>query len=255
MSEEKVRREMVVHWKDVFKYVLKKWWIVLISAVIGAIGGFFAGGLLSPNVYQSEAIYLVSVMNVAGVEGPLSTIYGVASSKTILANCVTIAEQNTFRNLVAEQLNEGLNENSKGYISSEDLMNYVSYSYSSSTTIISIVVETDSAEKSYKITEAIVDNFSEYMEQLPQLGGANSMKYTLVNTPELAKGPEAGTSRFVYAVLFGAALGVLAAVVLIVISLADTRIKNEEDLTDKYTLPVLGVIPYFDKEKQEEAKK
>ena len=47
--------------------------------------------------------------------------------------------------------------------------------------------------------------------------------------------------------LLGGALGVLLAVVFLTIHyLSDTRIKDENDLTDMYPLPVLGRIPNFD---------
>ena len=47
--------------------------------------------------------------------------------------------------------------------------------------------------------------------------------------------------------LFGGALGIFMAVVMITIHyLSDTRIKDENDLTTLYPLPVLGRIPNFD---------
>ncbi len=249
MQSERIKGEYVIHWGEVFKFVIKKWWILLLSAIVGAVGGFFAGDILSPNIYQSQALYLVSLIDASGDEGDLYGEYNTYAVNSIMSNCITVASQNKFMTIIADQINEGIAEESDDYMSVDQVSSLVSYTYVQNNTVLYVTVGSDSAELSYKIITAIMDNFVSYMENIPQVSGNNSIKYTLINTPTQATAPLAGTSKIVYSALFAVAFAVLAAAVLIVINLADTRIKRDTDLIDKYTLPVLGAIPYYDIEK------
>ena len=75
--------------------------------------------------------------------------------------------------------------------------------------------------------------------------GETKIGFKLSNTPEVADRPEEQTSKKTMALAAGAALAAAAYLILCVVELVDVKIKDVDDLKNKYNAPVLGTVYNF----------
>lgn len=265
MESETIRNEFVIHWNEIFRNILIRWWIILIAAIVGCGFGFMLGTIMYTPSYESEAVYLVSYNGDSDSVGQVSSENTLVSN--LLVNCVSIVQQNKFFNILLEQdelkeLNSGKGEEDKDYISADSLKEYIIYNYptgsASKSTIITITVSTDDAEKSLKIVEAMTKKvantdesfFANYIKENYTISVANDLEFSLINEPEMAKNPSDEFQRTTFAIVGGVAFAILSIGIMFLIFISDSRIKSDEDLSTKYNVPVLGTIPNFEKSEQ-----
>lgn len=264
MQEELVKtednEEVEIDLKEVWFAVVNRWWVILLSVILGAMIGLIVGNVLKKTEYKAEAVYMMSYNSGNSSVSEASSEYSYTTK--ILSNCVTVVQQNKFMNIVAERVNEGIDEEDDAYISVDALTEYISYTYDADeNTSITVSVTTDSAELSYKIISVIAGEYTDedstetllsgYIKDNYRMAGNSSLQISLINELNMPEEPEADRS-----VLIGTLVGAAAALVISVIAVycsthADKRIKEESDITSKYNVPVLGTIPdFYDKELQ-----
>lgn len=242
--------------KDVCIAILKRWYIVLASLIIGAVIGLIVGGAIKKTVYKSEAVYVVSYSGGTSI-GEVTSEYTYTTK--ILSNCVTIVKQNKFLNQVTAILNADAGE--YGYIDSETLSEYITYSYDASeNTSLTVSVETESAALSYKIISVIAGEYKSdgesttllagYIKENYNLAGVSSLQFSLVNELGEATEPESDSTRIAAVFIGGLAAALISAISVCCVDMADKRIKSEVDFKRTYKdLPILGTIPdFYDKE-------
>ncbi len=242
MKSEVVRRDIIIDWKNVATSVLKKWWLIALCFVLGAGAGLGLGIMADRPVYRCEATYVLSYSGGDSV-GDMASEYSFLSR--ILFNCVEIVKQNTFTELIAQDVNAGVAPTSPEYIDPEDLGACIGYEYATQGTLIYVTVDTGDPALSYRITHAVTSHLSDYIISHYGLAGGNSMVFSLINTPEPPEEPVESSVRFTFTLLGAAAFALLCVVVVALVALLDTRIKKEDDLKNKYNVPVLGTIPNF----------
>lgn len=239
-------KETEIDWMNVFTAILRKWWLVLICLIVGAGAGFGLGTMAYVPTYESQAVYVVSYSgdnynnNASTVATSFSFMPG------ILYNCTEILSQNTFFNLIAADLNQGLAEGAPGYISPATLQNCIKYSYSEeSGSLIYVTVDTGSADLTDLIIKAVTGHLANYIGDTYILAGEDTMEFSLVNSPEKPTAPVASNTRTMYTVLGGVLLVGVCVIILAMVTILDDRIKKEEDLKNRFNAPVLGTIPNF----------
>lgn len=261
MQDELVKKEnseeVEIDLKEVWFAVVNRWWVIVVSVILGAVLGLVVGNIIKKTEYKAEAVYMMSY-NSGSDAGITTSEYNYITK--ILSNCVTVVQQNKFTNIVAERVNESVDEEDEEYVSVEALSEYISYSYDADeNTSITVSVTTGSAELSYKIISVIAGAYKDaassetllsgYIKDNYLMAGDSSLQISLINELNVPDEPEADRS-----VLIGTLVGGVAALVISVIAVycaahADKRIKEESDVTSTYNIPVLGVIPdFYDKE-------
>lgn len=243
MNSEIIRKEIIIDWQNIFLSVMKRWWLILLCFVIGAGSGYGLGCFADVPVYETEAVYVLSYSGGDNSIGSMSSEYSFISR--ILYNCTEIVRQNTFAQMIADRINEGLTEDSQQYLPMDDLMECIEYSYSTAGTLMYVTVDTGSAELSYEIITAVMDYLPDYIKQQYRLAGADAMVFSLINTPLFPEEPVDSRTRLLFTVIGALAFSFICAAVIAFIALADNRIKKEEDLKNKYNAPILGIIPDF----------
>lgn len=242
MNSELIRNEVVIDWKHIFLSVLKKWWLIALCLIIGAGAGYGLGSMADVPVYESQAVYVLSYSGGETV-GAMASEYSFLTR--ILYNCTEVLKQNTFAELIAADVNEGVDETSANYIPAETLQKCIRYTYTSSGTLIYVTVDTGDAELSYRIINSVIAHLSDHIKSTYQLAGIDSMVFSLVNTPKLPEAPVASTTRLMFTALGGVAFAAICVAIIAFIALMDTRIKKEDDLKNRFNAPVLGTIPNF----------
>ncbi len=261
MQSRIIKDEFVINWKRTFIAPLAKWWIMLICAIVGAVGGFCAGLIMSKPVYASEATYLVSFEsrdNLNDIGGQLSL------STSLLYNCRVVANQNAYFIELEEVLNKGIDKDSPQYLTREYLQSIVVTTKASSGTFLYVTVGAEEAEKTKKIMEVITapgelqeigtetkmvypkGSFVGYMSRMFTFGTNTTVGFSLINVPEIPEKPEGTFSKKVFALVGAAAGGVVAYLVMCLYELIDKKIKSVDDLDNKYNAPVLGVLYNFE---------
>ena len=242
MNNQIIKDDFIINWKRVFVAPLKMWWIMLICAIIGAIGGFCAGLLMENPMYRSRAVYMVN-FSISG-----DSLNAIASQLTVssmvMNTCVEIAKQNTYYKKVLEQVNDGMPEDQCLQYDQIVEVLTVSASNKSSVALVYIDAITEDKELSKRIIDGVTDTFADYMNGMFSLGDAK-IGFRLSNSPEVADKPEEQTSKKTMALAVGAALAAAAYLILCVVEIVDVKIKDVDDLKNKYNAPVLGTVYNF----------
>ncbi len=253
MDNQIIKEDFIINWKRTFLAPLKKWWIMLLCAIVGAVGGFFAGLIMETPTYRSQAVYMVNF----DVGSSLNDISAQLSlSQRVINTCVEIASQNTYYKKVLDEVNDGMPEDQRLEI--EEIEGALTFSPSSrsSVAIIYINAITEDKELSYRIIKGVTETFADYMNEMFSFGNT-VIGFRITNEPQIAEKPEAKMSKKMIALVAGVALAAVAYLVLCIIELADIKIKEVEDLKNKYNAPIIGTVYNFTEmelQKEEEYK-
>lgn len=245
MENEIIKKEYALNWKRILISPFRKWAVLIVGLVVGALIGVFGGMIFLGTSYQAEATYMVTFKTTSSSLNDIYSQWNLASK--MLYNCQEISKQNKYLDMVAKKYNETVTGGEKEQITKEMLAKCVSISRSASGgTLLMITVKTGKEEMSTKIIEAVNATYKDYIESLfPQDSAGNSMiELQLVNTPEavyVAKLP-----KKVLAILGGFAGAVLCYVVLCFVELGDSKITSATDIVNRYNAPILGSVYSFE---------
>lgn len=232
--------------------LIKRWQILLIFAVIGGLLGYVYTSNFTTLTYSSSVTFLASAVDSNQEIGDdnssssqsASSEY-VRSSNTskmnyamrMLPTYIKIMQTNEFNEKVAQSLNKRLNSNySAGTIKgSMTIENY------KETAIFVVNVVTTDPNLSFEIARQLETSVPEMMEE------TNSGLVRADVKDKAVKNGAAGSLGYGKKCAIGFLAGaVIAAAYVILRSLLDVRIKAEEELIEKYNIPVLGTIPSFE---------
>lgn len=228
--------------------LIRKWKLLLIFAVIGGLLGYFYTANFTTLTYTSSVTFLTYAFDSQQeLNDAISTqsADSVRTSNTskmnyaqkMLPTYIKIFSTNEFYSNVANQLNERVNAS----YSTGTIKNAVSYETIEDTAMFSVTVTTSNSDLSYEIAKQLETTIPETM-----LSRNNGLVHASIEDKAL-KATSAESLGFAQKMAFGAVIGiVIAAAYVILRSLLDVRIRNDEELIDKYNIPVLGSIPNFD---------
>ncbi len=210
---------------------LRKWWIILICLVLGALIAFGITYQFVTPLYQARiSIYVNN--NKSSEDKEYLSSADLSASQRLVNTYVSIAK--------SERVLEKISENLNGEYTVKWLDRAISASQLNDTEIFCIYVLHEDPAEAARIANTAAE--------VAPMEIAQIIEGTSAQVVDTAKVP---TSRYSPSyermALLGGAFGVLFAVVFLTIHyLSDTRIKDENDLTSLYPLPVLGRIPKFD---------
>jgi len=210
---------------------LHKWWIILICLVLGASIAFGITYQFVTPMYQARiSIYVNN--NKSSEDKEYLSSADLSASQRLVNTYVSIAK--------SERVLEKISENLNGEYSVSWLNRAISASQLNDTEIFCIYVLHEDPAEAARIANTAADVAPGEIAQI--------IEGTSAEVVDTAKVPASHYSpSYERMTLLGGALGVLLAVVSLTIHyLSDTRIKDENDLTTLYPLPVLGRIPNFD---------
>ncbi|MCC8073635.1 MAG: hypothetical protein LIO62_05865 [Clostridiales bacterium] len=230
--------------QKIITLLIKKWKTIVIFTLLGAILAYFYTANFTTLTYVSTVEFLAYAVD-SDQELSDSTTAAQQTSNTSKMNYamkmmdtyIELFQTNKFNQSVADELNENLNTN----YSASLIKGAVTIASVSDTALFKITVTTTDADLSYQIAHQLETSIPEAMEDANQgLVNASVEDAALKATASESLG-------YTRKCLIGAAVGFfLAAAYLILRDLLDVRIKNPDELPDRYNIPVLGSIPEFE---------
>lgn len=236
----KEEKEMEIDLLSLFFYLIQKWKILLLGAIIG---GILAEGmtLLKTPMYQSTStLYMLSKTTSITSMADLQLGSELSSDFTIIASSKPVVDAAV----------ESLKEDKNITLTRGQIQNMLSVANKEDTRMLSITVTSDDPELSYEVADAVTTAAVAQMATITQTDPP-----TIVEHPEVASDAMDNGMRKNLAVGILAGL-VLVAAIYVILYMMNDRIQTEEDIQTYLDATVLGVIP-VDKElayysKQEE---
>ena len=206
---------------DKLLQILKKHILAItLCAILGLLGAFtFSKFLIEPS-YESYVRMNVTT----GADSLPTTQSDLTYLKNIVSTYIELLNVRSFYGDVADK--SGL-----GY-SSNQLAGMIDFSILNDTTVFQIAVTSHNPGDSKAIADAIAD-----------ITPTKVKNVTLVEEAIMGKqtSPNVNVNSALGFILGGA----LAALVFVLREVFDVRIKSEEDLNERFNIPVLGSIPDF----------
>lgn len=228
--------------------LMSKWKLLVIFAIIGGILGYVYTHNFTTLTYTSNVEFLAYAVdseqeindsnfttnnaNANRVSNTSKMNYAMKMIDTY----VEIFKTNEFNSTVAKELNERLDTSySTATVKDSTVIETVE-----DTAIFKISVTTTDPNLSYEIAHQLETSIPKAMEN------ANN-GLVAAQVQDKALRPNAAQSLgYPKKIAFGAVIGMLLAAAYVILrNLLDIRIKTDEELIEKYNIPVLGTIPNF----------
>lgn len=222
----------------ILEIVLKLWWVVLIFALVTAIGAYSISSFLMTPKYTSEAKVYVSgtiVENKAGLNAA-----DISTSKLLVSTYTEILKGNSFLDKVSSDFNATNDEDWE--VSRGEIKGGLEMSSPNENEVLYIKYSDIDPKKAQKVLDALLRKAPDEIERI--LNGSTLKVIDNASLPNDTSYPNTEQNTFL-----GLFLGVILGIVVIFLrELFDTRIKDDEDLQTRYNVPVLGIVPNLDEE-------
>lgn len=225
--------------KEFFPLLVKKIWIVALCAVILAVSVLvYTLNFVTPTYEASVSIY---VNNNSGVDGKYISSSDLAVALKLVNTYVNIIQSDTVLDKVIAET--GL------MLSAGQVRSMISAETMGETEMFRVTVTTPNAQMSADLANAIASVAPAEITEIIEGSSAKIIDYAKV--PKAQSAPNYKLS----AIIGGTAGAVLAVLGILLQTMMDVRIKNEEDLAKLTQIPVLGVIPQLSAETKKTGKK
>lgn len=222
--------------QHIIAMVKKKWKVFLCCSVAGAIAAFLVANFLVAPTYNSQSRFFVTVKNDISVNA--DTANGVASANT-KTTYTTKMIPTYFTLLQTNQFYQNLQQAMGSDLSLAALKNAISYTQSTDTSVFTVSVTTKDPDISKRIADYLT-------ESVPKTITDSDTLIDVKNIDPPMKGGAVGANSLLYG-LIGLVLGLaLAYAYALIRNMLDVHFKVEEDITNRYNLPLLGVVPDYE---------
>lgn len=229
--------EVEIDLMELILALLRKWWLIGLSAVLAAAVGFFVARFVIEPTYESTtAVYVISRQNEEA-----TTYSDLQLGTQLMKDFAVLAASRTVAERVIDRLELSMTAN--------ELRNILNVTSASDTRIMYIKVTHTDPVMAQKIADAVREEAAKH--------ALNVMDVEAVNIAETANLPtqKAAPSISKYTLMGGVLGGLLAAAVLVVLFLLDDTIKSPDDVDKYLKLSTLGTIPAEESEKMRKNKR
>ena len=214
-----------------FVLYLQHWWIILLCVVLGGLLMLGYTKLFVTPLYRaSVTFYVNNSRNNQPVEA--ITASSLTASQQLVNTYMTIIKSETVRDKVAGALADE--------ITAADLQSMISTAQVEETELFRVFVKHPDPSVAAEIANQIGKIAPKELENFVE--GSSTKVIDWAKVPEERFSPSY-TRKTELGALAGAAISIL---VITLIHVLDVRIKEESDLTELFTYPVLGKIPVIE---------
>ena len=212
---------------DIINMMLTFWWLIVILAVLVGGGTFAYSKLTSVPQYSSSATVYINTQTEQKSDD--INYNAITNAAELMPTYIEILSSKPFLETISDDIG-----NKYDY---KEIKEMTSYSSKTDTNILSISVKANNSHDAFLIAESISHNAPDEIRRVFEGGSVK-----LINNAEESMTPIPSNSlkRGLIGFAAGAAL---AALIIFLINIFDTRVKNSEELSSKYGLPILGEIP------------
>lgn len=224
--------------RDIFVILLSKIWYIILSVLIFAIGAFTISNYFIQPVYQSRLSIYVFNQDTKSKE---STTNDLLMAQRLVNSYIALLKSNTFLTDVIRDANLDMK--------TKELGEQLKMSAITDTELFEIVVSADSPSLALKIANTIVKLAPVKLKEMVHTGTTK-----VIDTPVIAEKPS--SPNILLNTVVGALIGFVGSCMLIVLyDMMDTKIKNKEDIIQRYNIPVIGSVPLLEEGKRDGANK
>ncbi len=220
MKKNKITIELYSLLNDVIKNI----WVVILCALIGAMGFFLVTHAAYEPMYTSTAT--LTVLNSGSVTASYST-YTISTEKA-----------NVLVNVFTEPT---IKEYAAAYLEVDSFDGTVSAKVLDQTNFIELRVTADHPEKAYKLLNAVIKSHHKVSNKIFSNAGV-----TVIGNPTVPSGPSnhiSNSNRNMVIIAFAT----LSLALIIAFSLMRNTVKKESDFDDKIESKLIGTIAHEDK--------
>ena len=215
---------------NVLELMLKRWWIIALAFILGGVSFFVVNKYFIDPVYTSYGSLYVN--NVREKQTDNVSLSDMTTSQMLVWTYMELLKSNTFMNQVAQD--SGLN------YSADEIASMLTMSPKNDTEIMQVTIVSKNPEHSQILVNTILADAPAEINRVIKGGSTEVVDYAQL--PKAPSGP-----RILFNSAVGALLGaVITAGLVLLRELLDNRIKDEDELVQKYNYPVLGTIPNID---------
>lgn len=210
---------------------MRRWKLIALSVILATAIALGISVFFMTPMYRASATIYVSNHRVLAEDDSLSSA-DLSASLHLIKGYSILTESDAVLQKVAEKLDERY--------STSQLRDMITTEQVGETVIFEVRVSHSNAKEAAWIANVLA-------EVVPAEGplvfeGSYARMIDSARVPSSSYSPNYATNA-----LLGAAIGLLLAVAyLTIMCLRDTHIKDENDLTDMFELPILGIIPDMD---------
>lgn len=217
--------------KRAFVILLERWWIVVVTLVIG-IGAAIVATLVTPPQYTSNAQLFVST---TGGTSSTESYQGDQFSQQRATSYAQILSSEILGQRVSDALGLDLSGNA--------VASKVTATVVPQTVLLDVSVTDSSADRAASIANTLSDEFIAYIVPLETPTGQEQARatVTVVNSAEAATSPT--TPKLTTYLIYGATGGILLGILLVIgVAILDRRVAKRSDAESLTGLPVLGPV-------------
>lgn len=214
--------------KKLIEILLRRWWVIILALAAGTLAAFLITIFFIKPVYSATAtLYVYNSDN--RQSSSTITSSDISVSKTLVDTYIVILKSDIVLREVAEQC-------SLGY-SADNIRRMISASSVNNTEVFQVTVENQSARHAQIIANTLIEVAPPQIIRVVHGGAVEVIdNATLPAEPSSPNMP----LNTVVGGLFGLILAVMS---VLLYEMLDTRIKTEDDLSELFNIPVIGVIP------------
>ena len=220
-------QEIEISLQEIIMILWRKAWLIILCLVVGGGIGFGVSRYLIAPTYSSRISMYVN--NNKDRSDSTLNINDINASQKLVTTYIQILKSELVLNEVIQQM--GLE------YTTDELREMISASAVNSTEILEVIVTSKDPEEAAAIANKLAKVAPPQIIRVVQAGDVQLIDEAVVSLEPVAPNTKINT-------LIGAIAGVvLAAGVILILAMLDISVKSAEDLSKRYDLPVLGVIP------------
>lgn len=223
------KNEVEIDLVPILKTLLSKLWMMILVGCIVAGIAFGATKLFIKPTYRCGFSAYVNNQHAQATEKSILTNSDLAAAQQLTKTLSYIIRSNTILTASLQSINSDL--------SYEQFNRMVSTEIKDETELISVYVVNEDPQLAYDLANAIAKTAPSYMSDIVEGSSMKIVDYPVYS----AKRYQPSYLRFaILGFLFGA---LLVAVVVLIRFFKDDTVRSEDDVEQRFGLPILGVLP------------
>lgn len=224
MEKEKGREYSLT---EIFSILIKRIWIFVLCIVLGTTGTFIISKFVMDKQYTATvSMYVESKSNNPDL---IASISELNYAKEVVNTYMEILKTNTFQSSVLET--SGLQYSPK------ELKEIIKMNVVNDTEIFQVQVTTNNPNDSFKLANTIAILAPQKIIEIKKADAVKVVDPAIQPT-------EPSAPNVILNTIIGFGLGLLVGVITVfTLEILDKRVKDEDDLLNRYKIPILGKVP------------
>jgi polysaccharide biosynthesis transport protein len=218
--------------RDFLKLLTKNLLFIVLCAIIGLSGAFcITKFIVKPTYISSVKLYVYTKGDIANTPN-YNNLNDLNYAQKIVNTYIEMLRTDSFYKSVSDK--------SLLRYSIDDLKTMINFSVLNDTEVFQVSVLSHNPEESKKIADIITELAPQTISSIQD--SALLKVVDPANLPSNSSSPNVPLDSMI-----GFLLGIIAAILYILLKdMLDVRIKQEDDLSSRYNIPILGSIPEFE---------